>query len=274
MARKKTRSELSREIAAESLDLKTSEEAAGNTLDVTAADWQGLGKSVAVLTAVLLLLFLAGAFCYGHYAGGMVASLDSGLGQVLAGRGTRLEAAGDYEGAIKCLQEAVALPFSSSKERTFVIKRLGALLITVGKDEDGVKRLEECAANPDHPISVFAPLVIALNRLKRHDDAVKYADIWLKEAEAQKLPPQIAEAYLSKGKALWEKGDAVGALQAFIEGEKIEPAGSNAFEAARLLHSVGRSTEAIPYLDRFIAGTNDTRTPEAQKLRVAITGVK
>lgn len=272
MARKKTRSEISRELAAEAAVGTPAPETVA--ADIEIAEWCGFGKTVTILAAASLLVFLILAFSYGHFAGGFVAGLDSGLGQVLAGRGARLEAAGEHEGAIKCLEEAVNLPFSSAKDRLFTVKRLGALLITTGNDVDGVKWLGECVSSPDHPISAFLPLIAALNRLKRYDESVKYADAWIREAEEAKLASQVAEGYRMKGLAFLGKEDNASALESFVEGEKREPGGANAFEAARILNAMGRSAEALPYLDKFIGVGTDTRTSEARKMRDAMNSGK
>jgi len=212
----------------------------------------GAGWAVAGLTSAAFIAFIAFVVVYAHWGTPLVQRMDSEIGEVLLERGTRFEEAGEYESAVHCFKQALGGRFDGATSRTYTLKRLGALLCWREGAEAGLHYLQEAYKNTDCPISTYTPLCGALLELGKAEQALEVAARWLREAKASDHAGHQAKAKYYQGKAYQAQGDPAKALTSFLEGNALDPGGTNAYEAGLIYYRAGERDKALELLGLFL----------------------
>ena len=228
----------------------------------------GTNMAVAGLTGLAFAAYVAFVALYSHFGTPLVQRMHATIGETLLDRGVRFEQVGEYENAAQCYREALECRFDGPKDRTFALKRLGALLWWRDGAEAALPYLEEAYAQPDFPITLFEPLCASLVDVARVDEALDVARRWSAAAAAH--PGQQASAKYYEGRVYIQRGETDRALQAFLEGNDIVPGGFNAYEAAILYYRAGDLDKALPLLEGYLRGGKGDRAKYARSLRERI----
>jgi tetratricopeptide (TPR) repeat protein len=221
----------------------------------------------AVLTSLAFAAFVVG---YARYAEPVIARMDRSLGIVQFEKGQRFQEAGEYANAIQCYQLALEGKFEDPKYRTFTLKALGALLWWREDPQAALPYLEEAYAQPEVPITLYAPLCDSWLQVGRLDEIPSACERWRADAIAQRDAGQHAQAMYYLGRVTRELGDESGAREYFVQGVQLRPGGFNAYELGVSHYRSGEYEQALAYLDEFLEGGSGGRADYARRLRAEI----
>ncbi|MCC6142403.1 MAG: hypothetical protein IT368_01225 [Candidatus Hydrogenedentes bacterium] len=220
--------------------------------------WRGLLLSALIIAFLATAGVFAFAWGYTHYGQSFVSSLQASLGEVLMREGIRLEDSGAYANAEAAYRQALAAKFDGEFNRTYTMKRLGTLLLAQHGPEAALPVLEETAARPDAPLSLYEPLTVTLFDLGRFEEAQTAVDQWLDRAAAENMDASRALAENYAGRLAEKRGDVDGAKEHFEAGYALEPHGRNAYALAEWHYRNDQFEDALRYANDFLqTGTGD-----------------
>jgi len=227
-------------------------------------------RLIYVCTALASVAFAGFVVGFVRFAEPVITTLDRSLGIVQFEKGRRFEEAGEYANAIQCYRLALEGEFEEPKYRTFALKALGALLWWREDPEAALPYLEEAYAQPEVPITLYAPLCDSLLQADRLSDIPPVCERWRADAIAQNEPGEQAQAMYYLGKVMQGRGDAAGARECFARGVQLRPGGFNAYELGLSYYRSGDYEEALTYLDQYLEGGSGGRAAHARTLRAEI----
>lgn len=230
----------------------------------------GANMAVCTLTCAAFACFVGFVVVYAHWGTPLVQRMDHTIGEVLLDQGVRFEEAGEYENAVQCYKQALECRFDGPGDRTYALKRIGALLCWREGPEQGLTYLQEACRRPDCPITVYEPLCNSLIELGRPEEALEAAAQWLRDAKEMNHRGHQANATYYEGMAYRALGDNDRAIELFLEGNDILPGGRNAYELGVFHYKAGDHAKALEFLDLFLKGGAGGRAGYARTLRERI----
>ncbi len=222
---------------------------------------------VLVFTAIACIAFAGFVWGYARFGQSAIAQMERTLGVVQFEKGQRMEAAGEYANAAQWYRLALAGNFESSKYRTFTLKALGALLWWREGPEEALPYLEEAYAQPDAPITLYAPLCDSLLQVGRLDEIPPICQRWQADAKQQGDTEQEAMSLYYRGRVAQERGNRDQARALFQQGLELHRGGGNAYELGLMHYHAGEFDRALTYLQQFLESGAGGRAEYARKLR-------
>jgi len=155
---------------------------------------RGTAPLIVGLTLLGLAVFLGLSILYAELATAWVEELDRSLAEAAWQQAIRFEKAGQPENAKELYQQALEGRFTSSRDRTDALMRLGRLLWWTEGPERALPYLEEAYNQPDHPIWFYEALCDSLIKVGRENTALAVAEHWQLRASKLRDQPQQARA--------------------------------------------------------------------------------
>lgn len=189
-----------------------------------------------------------------------LAGLRPALANVLTAQGLTLQAAGQPQAALPCLQQALPLHPDGAAAHT----RLADLLADLGRHQDAVAHFRQALALQPGSGHVHSNLGVALLALGRPDEACAA----LQQAVA--LQPDLALAHSNLGNALLALGRVSAALLAYQQALTLAP--DRAVVHSNLAHGLktaGQPAAALRHLRQALVLTGPSPAPEALALHSA-----
>lgn len=198
-----------------------------------------------------------------------VAEFDGGAGgEVLMGEGIRMEEAGQRENAVERYAWALEARFAGEFNRRHTEKRLGALLLRMGRPEEAVPHLRAALEGAHAVGSAHEPLAEALYQTDRLDEAAEAVAAWTAWAEAAGNDGARAEALFHAGRLAWRAGDTDRAIALHEAGNALRPGGRSASDLGILYAERGDAERALRHLDEYLThGGSGERAAYARALR-------
>lgn len=249
------------------------EEAASETRDGAEGLWSAAREIhlLAIpLIAVLSLLFVVGVFWFRAHGAAWVASLDGGIGEVVAKRAKGYADSGRKVEAIAEYRKAVGVPFDDPRQYVWAAQRLARLLMAQGRFEEAVTVMGEALARDEEDGWNYSLLVQALRGAGDSGEALDVAQRWFESARDRDKLSGMRWSKYTIGAIARDMGRLEEALAAFLESHSISPAGNSAYQAALLLTRLGRSDEALPLLEYVVSEEKGSLAGEARRLRARI----
>jgi len=139
----------------------------------------GTAAMIVLATLALTAAFALGTRWYVHWSPAHLPALADDLGEVWMERGARCEAAGALDEARADYEYALAGRFHGPQNRNHCEKRLGVVLLKLGRYDEARSFLQQAQASPHRSINGYGPLIDALVALERWDEAEAAAKTWL-----------------------------------------------------------------------------------------------
>jgi tetratricopeptide (TPR) repeat protein len=229
-------------------------------VDIDAASGAARAASTRVLytvsysvSAALLAVFLAAVFGYARYGGPFVDRLDDQIGEIVAARATGLASAGLNEQAESVYRQALTQRFDDEPmQRIWTMQRYAKLLLARGKPGDAADLMEDAFRMNGAYGPSYTLLFDALRQADRLDRAIAVSEAYAGAMRAAGDANAEKWARYNVGAVCRDSGRLNPALDAFAASYAVVPSQENAWQAARLLHQLGRDTEAGPYLEYVV----------------------
>jgi tetratricopeptide (TPR) repeat protein len=215
---------------------------------------------------VLFFAFLVLVYAYVFYGKQWVDGLDDSIGEIVARRAKGHLRAGQTEEAIRTYFQAAELSFDDPRQRDYVLRGLGELLLEKDRPEEAIPVLQECVALfPDDMLARTA-LANAFRKTEDWAGLIEMTTAWAASAvELGKLQSASSAKY-RQGQAYEALDRHDDAVKAYLEGDALDPDSVNAFHAGALLLKRGMREEALPLLRRYVEGHDDWRARRAAQM--------
>lgn len=214
-------------------------------------DLKVLCKGLMRSTAVLAIAFVLAAACFSWWGVAALPPLADSLSEVAMAQGVRREAAGALEEARRFYEQALAGKFHGEANRNHCEKRLGVVLLELGEYENALPHLERAQASPHRSLNGYSPLVEALMKLERWDEARAAADRWIEESSND--PPNRANAHHARGRIALYDDDLNGAEKHLNEAVALDGKHPARADLARLYAARGDVTMARDVMIAYLA---------------------
>lgn len=171
-----------------------------------------------LFTALLMSVFLAGVYFSAAYGGSWVDSLDEGIGEVVAERARRLEAAGHSEEAAVRFQEALAARFDDPLQRVRTSHDFGKLLLKLEAFDEAIEVAKVGVDLDGENGEAFSIWHKALEQMALEAEALELTKTWYAWSRDNDRPPAMAWSKFYQGIHLQKAGNDAEALGAFESG--------------------------------------------------------
>lgn len=191
--------------------------------------------------------------------------MSTQVGDIEAARARSLYEAGLVENAIAAYRKALEMKFDDPNQRRWAMRRFGEMLLNEKRAEDAVPVLKACLAAFPDDLPAHELYCRALEQTGHAGDLVDAARAMSAAAADNRGSQSTAKFYLG---CAWErlaKPDA--ALQAWTEGQSLDPKGRCAYRAASLLNARGDRKDALDMLSGIPADMTGGEADAARALR-------
>ncbi len=228
---------------------------------------------VGAVTAIACLAVLAAAvYLYGRHGGDWVDGLSPSVGEVTLLRAESLAAAGDTDAAQEQFWAALELDFDHPESAVRARMGLARLLMDKDRPAEAAEVLEPCRELAPDSLKVFGALASARAAARDYEGLEALSEDWLEAARAADDTVHQGLALYNRGQALEQRGETDEALEAYLQGHKIDPAGYNGYNAAVQLAEAGRRDEAAALLRAYRPRAVDWRRDAARRLLAELSG--
>jgi len=241
--------------------------AEGSGARADSAGAYGAFLGVTALGYVGLLVFV---IAFGLYGEQLTAGVDVACAEAAYQSGKKMESRGNYELAVQRYRQALEGRFREQDREYECMRSIGEVLYRLGRYEEAIDAYgglpEQAFTVPGH----WTAYVSALYYAGDNTEAERLGAVWLAKAEQMKDLQQQVWAHGTLGRVLDDAGRPKRALGHFGAASALEPESQASILAARMLHRLGRTDEAIEQLDAFLrlvdSGTlhNDAKRLRAQ----------
>jgi len=210
--------------------------------------------------------FLVFVYAYALNGRQWVDSVDDSIGEIVARRAKGHLRAGQTEEAIRTYFQAARLSFDDRRQRDYVLRGLGELLVENDRPEEAIPVLQECVAL--FPDDMLARMALA-NAFRKTEDwagLVEMTSAWAASAVEYGKLQSASFAKYRQGQAYEALDRHDDAVKAYLEGHALDPESVNAFHAGALLLKRGMREEALPLLRRYVEGHDDWRARRAAQM--------
>ena len=223
---------------------------------------------LAVLSGAAFVGLTAAVCLFAVFGQTFAERMSTRVGDIEAARARSLYEAGLVENAIAAYRKALEMKFDDPNQRRWAMRRFGELLLNEKRAEDAVPVLKACLTAFPDDLPAHELYCRALEQTGRAGDLVDAAKAMFSVAADNRGSQSTAKFYLG---CAWEKlAKPDAALQAWTEGQALDPKGRCAYRAASLLNARGNRKEALDMLAGIPADTTGGEADAVRTLRAEI----
>jgi len=196
--------------------------------------------------------------------------MSSKVGDIEAARARSLYEAGLVENAIASYRKALGMKFDDLNQRRWALRRFGELLLNEKRPEEAIPILKECLTAFPDDLPAHELYCQALERVGKSPELINAANALLIAAKENRGSQCTAKYFLG---CAWEKlGKPDEALQAWTEGQALDPRGRCTYRAAGMLRARGDNQRALDMLKQIPDDLTGSDAEAARALRKEIEG--
>jgi len=204
------------------------------------------------ITSLAAIVFVAFVVAFGHHGDRLTHGIDIACSDAALQWGKRHEELGNIEQAIRYYRQALAGHFRAANEMYECAISLGNILC---RQQLYQQALDAYTLVPEEAYTTAGSLtgyVTSLRLSNRLNEAERLGRTWLTKARNEKDQTQALWAHAALGDIYQATHEPHQALSHFAEAAAIDPTSPAALHAARILHQLGRSKQAIEQINAFL----------------------
>lgn len=216
------------------------------------ADSSGAYVSFLGVAALGYLGLLAFVFGFGLYGEQLTAGVDEACAEAAYQSGKKMEDRGNFELAIQRYRQALEGRFRDPAREYQCMRSIGEVLYRLHRYQEAIDAYRDLPPEAFREPGHWTAYVLALYYAGQNEDAERLGKVWLAKAEQDNDLQQQVWAHGTLGRLFdgTERLDL--ALTHYRAASALEPGSQASILAARVLHRLGRTSEAVERLDAFL----------------------